>query len=153
GIDLRGLLVGSEGTLGIVTQITVRLVPAAPAVRTMLAIFDTVDAASEAVSAIIRAGGIPVALEMLDQGIIRVVEPRSRAGHPLDAGAVLLIEVEGLAEAVAVEAESVVAACRASGAREVRSAETQAERDRLWEGRKAGIGAIGAAAPAFYLLD
>src|SRR5690606_38058980 len=92
GIDLRGLLVGSEGTLGIVTQATIRLVPAAEAVRTMLAIFDTVDAASAAVSAIIRGGVIPVALEMLDQEIIKIVEPRIQAGYPLDAGAVLLIE-------------------------------------------------------------
>ncbi len=153
GIDLRGLLVGSEGTLGIVTQATIRLVPIAPAVRTMLAIFDTVDDACTAVSAIIRNGVIPVALEMLDQEIIRIVEPRIHAGYPLDAGAVLLIEVEGLADGVAVESAAVIEACRASGARDVRSAETREERDRLWEGRKAGIGAIGAAAPAFYLLD
>ena len=153
GVDLRGLLVGSEGTLGIVTQATLRLMPVAEAVRTMLAIFESVDAACGAVSAIIRGGVIPVALEMLDQEIIRIVEPRIHAGYPLDAGAVLLIEVEGLAEGVAVEAEAVVAACVASGAREVRSADSGPERERLWEGRKAGIGAIGAAAPAFYLLD
>ena len=153
GVDLRGLVVGSEGTLGIVTQATLRLVPTPRAVRTMLAIFDTIDAACEAVSAIIRGGVIPVALEMLDQEIIRAVEPRIHAGFPLDAGAVLLIEIEGLAEAVAVEAEAVIEACRASGAREVRSADTQSERDRLWEGRKSGIGAIGAVTPAFYILD
>ncbi len=153
GIDLRGLFVGSEGTLGIVTQATIRLVPAAPDVRTMLAIFDSVDEASAAVSAIIRNGVIPVALEMLDQEIIKLVEPRIHAGYPLDAGAVLLIEVEGLSEGVAVEADAVIEACRACGAREVRSADTQPARDKLWEGRKVGIGAIGAAAPAFYLLD
>ena len=153
GIDLRGLMVGSEGTLGIVTCATLHLVRAAEAVRTLLAVFDSVEAASEAVSGIIRRGVIPVALEMLDQEIIRIVEPRIHAGYPLDAGAVLLIEVEGLAEGVAEDAAIVDVACREAGAREVRSAEAQAERDALWEGRKAAIGAIGAAAPAFYLLD
>jgi glycolate oxidase len=153
GPDLRGLFVGSEGTLGIATKICVRLMPVAESVRTMLGIFDTVEAASEAVSAIIGRGVIPVALEMLDREIIRIVEPRIHAGYPLDAGAVLLIEVEGLAEGVALEAEAVVEACREQGAREVRVAEEAAERERLWEARKAGIGAIGAASPAFYLLD
>ncbi|MBM3139727.1 MAG: FAD-binding protein [Chloroflexi bacterium] len=153
GPDLRGLFVGSEGTLGIATKICVRLIPKPEAVRTMLAIFESVEAASEAVSAIIRRGVIPVALEMLDREIIRIVEPRIQAGYPLDAGAVLLIEVEGVAEGVAVEGEAVVDACRRHGAREVRVATEQAERERLWEARKAGIGAIGAASPAFYLLD
>ena len=113
----------------------------------MLGIFESIEVASEAVSSIISGGVIPVALEMLDQEIIKIAEPRIHAGYPLDAGAVLLIEVEGLPDGVAVESEGVVEACRASGAREVRSAETQAERDKLWEGRKVGIGAIGAAAP------
>jgi glycolate oxidase len=153
GPDIRGLLVGSEGTLGIVTKVCVRLMPQAEAVRTMLAVFDSVEDASQAVSAIIRLGVIPVALEMLDQEIIRVVEPQIHAGYPLDAGAVLLIEVEGLAEGVAEDTEAVVEACRAHAAREVRIAEEERERERLWEGRKAGIGAIGASSPAFYLLD
>jgi len=153
GIDLRGLLVGSEGTLGIVTEATLRLVRQPPATRTLLAIFESVADASEAVSAVIRRGVIPVAMEMLDQEIIRIVEPRIHGGYPLDAGAVLLIEVEGVADGVAADSAIVEEACRASGARQVRSADEAAERERLWEGRKAAIGAIGGAAPAFYLLD
>ncbi len=127
--------------------------PLAPAVRTLLGIFPSVAAASEAVSATIRRGVIPVAMEMLDQEIIQIVEPRINAGYPLDAGAVLLVEVEGLEEGVELEARAVAEACEQAGATEVRVADTEPERERLWEGRKAGIGAIGAAAPAFYLLD
>ncbi|MSQ30150.1 MAG: FAD-binding protein [Dehalococcoidia bacterium] len=153
GIDLRGLFVGSEGTLGIVTEVTVRLMRAAPAARTLVAVFDSIEAASEAVSAIIRQGIIPVALEMLDREIISLVEPRIHAGYPLDAGAVLLIEVEGLPEGVEADAVAVEAVCRLADAREIRVARTAAERERLWEARKVGIGAIGAAAPAFYILD
>ncbi|MDA1062706.1 MAG: FAD-binding protein [Chloroflexi bacterium] len=153
GPDLRGVLCGSEGTLGIVTQICVALTPLPPAVRTMLAIFESVEHASEAVSAIVGGGVVPVALEMLDQEIIRIVEPQLHVGYPLDAGAVLLIEVEGGVETVAIDAARVVAACEAAGAREVRVAQSEAERERLWEGRKGGIGAIGASSPNFYILD
>ncbi len=153
GVDLRGLFVGSEGTLGIVTQICVRLERTPETVRTTLAIFESIDAASEAVSAIIRRGIIPVALEMLDQEIIRAVEPSLHVGYPLDAGAVLLIEVEGLREAVVADEAAVVAVCQEYGAREVRTAASEAERQRLWEGRKGGIGAIGAISPNFYILD
>ena len=153
GIDLRGLLVGSEGTLGIVTEATLRLVRQPPATRTMLAIFESVRAASEAVSTVIQRGVIPVAMEMLDNEIIRIVEPRIKAGYPLDAGAALLIEVEGVADGVEADSVVVQAAMRDAGAREVRSADDPVERERLWEARKAAIGAIGSAAPAFYLLD
>ena len=153
GIDLRGLFVGSEGTLGIVTSITVRLVRQNEAIRTMLAVFDSVDDASNAVSEVIRRRVVPMAMEMLDQETIRVVEPRVHAGYPLDAGAVLLIEVEGLTEAVAHDSEIVIDACRSQGAREVRTAEEEAEREALWEGRKSAIGALGHTAPALYLLD
>ena len=153
GPDLRGVFCGSEGTLGIVTQICVALTPLPHEVRTMLAIFDSVEVASEAVSAIISSGVVPVALEMLDHEIIQIVESQMHVGYPLDAGAVLLIEVEGLTETVAADAERVVAACEGAGARELRVAESAAERDRLWEGRKGGIGAIGASSPNFYILD
>ena len=153
GPDLRGVFCGSEGTLGIVTKICVSLVALPPAVRTMLAIFESVEAASNAVSAIIGSGVVPVALEMLDQEIIRIIEPQMHIGYPLDAGAVLLIEVEGVAEQVAIDTERVVAACEAAGAREIRTAESEEERARLWEGRKGGIGAIGASSPNFYILD
>ncbi|HJM75741.1 MAG TPA: FAD-linked oxidase C-terminal domain-containing protein [Dehalococcoidia bacterium] len=153
GPDLRGLFVGSEGTLGIVTKICVRLIRTQQAVRTMLAIFETVDDASAAVSEVIRRGVIPVAMEMLDHEIIVAVEQTMHVGYPLDAGAVLLIEVEGIHEAVASDAIEVVAACEVHGAREIRVADTEEEREQLWEGRKAGIGALGAVSPNFYLLD
>ena len=153
GIDVRGLFVGSEGTLGIVTQIVVRLVRIPRAVRTMLAVFDGVERASEAVSEVIRRGVVPVALEMLDREIIEAVQHQKDVGYPPNAGAVLLVEVEGLDEGVAGDAAAVEAALRASGASEIRSAETEEERERLWEGRKSAIGAIGAVSPNFYLLD
>ncbi|MBG92861.1 MAG: FAD-binding oxidoreductase [Chloroflexi bacterium] len=153
GMDLRGVFVGSEGTLGIVTAICVSLIPVNETVRTMLAIFDSIDAASSAVSAVIRSGVIPMAMEMMDQETIKVVEPRVRAGYPIDAGAVLLIEVEGLSEVVEHNSAVVVKACNELGAREVRIAESSLERESLWEGRKSAIGALGQTAPAIYLLD
>ena len=153
GPDLRGVFCGSEGTLGIVTQICVALTPLPSEVRTMLGIFDSVEEASEAVSSIISEGVVPVAVEMLDHEIIQIIEPQMHVGYPLDAGAVLLIEVEGSPETVAADAARVVAACEGANAREVRVAESEAERERLWEGRKGGIGAIGASSPNFYILD
>ena len=151
GPDLRGVFCGSEGTLGIVTKICVALVSLPPDVRTLLAIFDSVEAASGAVTAVIRGGVLPVAMEMLDQAIIQIIEPQMHVGYPLDAGAVLLIEVEGVPESVAADVERVQEAC--AGAREVRVAASEEERERLWEGRKGGIGAIGASSPNFYILD
>ena len=151
GPDLRGVFCGSEGTLGIVTKICVTLVSLPPDVRTLLAIFDSIEAASGAVSAVIRDGVLPVAMEMLDQAIIQIIEPQMHVGYPLDAGAVLLIEVEGVPESVAADVERVQEAC--AGAREVRVAASEEERERLWEGRKGGIGAIGASSPNFYILD
>jgi glycolate oxidase len=153
GYDLRGAFVGSEGTLGIVTKIVVRLLRKPEATRTLLAIFDEVDQASEAVSAIIGRGILPTALEMMDREIIRAVEPALHVGYPMDAGAVLLIEVDGLREAVAEQAVAVREVCLGVGAREVREAEEAAERERLWAGRKGAISAIGRIAPNYYVLD
>ena len=153
GYDLRGVFVGSEGTLGIVTKIVVRLLRVPESTRTLLAIFDEVDQASESVSAIISRGIVPSALEMMDREIIRAVEPALHVGYPLDAGAVLLIEVDGLREAVAEQAAAVRDLCLAQGAREVREAEDAADRARLWAGRKGSISALGRLAPNYYVLD
>ena len=153
GYDLRGIFVGSEGTLGIATKIIVRLLPNPEATRTLLAIFDEVDDASEAVSAIIGRGIIPSALEMMDREIIRAVEPALHVGYPMDAGAVLLIEVDGLRETVTEQAAAVGEVCLEQGAREVREAEEAAERERLWAGRKGAISALGRLAPNYYVLD
>jgi glycolate oxidase len=153
GLDLTGLLVGGEGTLGIVTRIWVRLLRRREAVATLLAIFRDLDQASEAVTEIIARGVGPVALEMLDRYTIQVVEPFVHAGYPLDAEAVLLIEVEGLADVLPPAAALVEAVCRARGAVEVRAARTDEERQALWLGRKAAFGALGRVAVNYYLHD
>jgi glycolate oxidase len=153
GYDLTGAFVGSEGTLAIATKIVVRLMRLPESTRTLLAIFDTVDDASNAVSSIIAAGIVPSALEMMDRNIIAAVEPVIHAGYPLDAEAVLLIEVDGLEESTAEDAAAVDAICRASGAREVRLAVAVADRDRLWAGRKTSISALGRLYPNYYVLD
>jgi glycolate oxidase len=153
GYDLTGAVIGSEGTLAIVTKIMVRLLRLPEAVRTLLAIFDQMDQASNAVSAIIGQGFVPAALEMMDREIIQAVEPSLHVGYPMDAEAVLLIEVEGLREAVAEEGEAIEEICRTQGAREVRVAEDGPERERLWAGRKGAIGALGRLTPNYYVLD
>lgn len=153
GYDLPGLFVGSEGTLGIATRICVRLLPKEEGVLTLLAIFDTVAQASETVSAIIADGLVPAALEMIDHPTIQAVEPAFHVGIPLDAGAALLIEVDGLREFVREAATIARAICLEHGARDVRQAEDEAERERLWAARKLAIGALGRLAPNYYLLD
>ncbi len=153
GYDLAGAFVGSEGTLGIATKIVVRLTRLPESTRTLLAIFDTVDDASNAVSAIIAAGIVPAALEMMDRNIIAAVEPVLHCGYPLDAEAVLLIEVDGLEEATVEQAGAVHEICAVNRAREVRVAAAQAERDLLWAGRKASISALGRLYPNYYVLD
>ncbi|MEX2246504.1 MAG: FAD-linked oxidase C-terminal domain-containing protein [Dehalococcoidia bacterium] len=153
GYDLTGAFVGSEGTLAICTKVAVRLMRMPESTRTLLAIFDSVDAASNAVSAIIAAGMVPSALEMMDRNIIAAVEPVIHAGYPLDAEAVLLIEVDGLDEATLEDAEEVQRICATQHAREVRVAVEQADRDRLWAGRKTSISALGRLYPNYYVLD
>jgi glycolate oxidase len=153
GYDLTGLVVGSEGTLAIVTKICVRLLRRPEAVRTFLAIFDTIEAATSAVAAVIASGTVPGALEMLDRNTIRAVEPVLHCGYPLDAEAVLLVEVDGLQEFVDESVARVGAILREAGAREVRSATDPAERERLWSGRKQAFGAFGSLAPNYYILD
>ena len=145
GPDLVGLFVGSEGNFGVATRITVRLTPLPTAVRTLLADFSSLRAAGEAVSAVIASGIVPAAMEMMDQSCVRAVEDSVyAAGYPRDAAAVLLVELDGHAEtAVAAETASVEALLVQSGARSVRSAATERERERLWQGRKKAFGAMG----------
>lgn len=153
GFDLVGLFVGSEGTFGICTKIWVRLTRDPAAYRTMLGIFETVDAATQTISNIIGAGIVPAALEMMDQGIVEAVEAAFHFGFPLDAGAVLLIEVDGLEVAVDEEARTIIDICHSSGAREVRQANTPKERLLLWKCRKQAFGAIGRLSPSYCTQD
>ncbi|HLI64199.1 MAG TPA: FAD-linked oxidase C-terminal domain-containing protein [Terriglobales bacterium] len=153
GYDLTGFFVGSEGTLGITTAITVKLLRKPEQVATLLAIFDSVDDAARTVSAITAAGITPAALEMLDGWTLRTIEAFCHAGYPLDAGAVLLIELEGLREAVEEEAAAVHEACLGQKAREVRRAKNEEERALLWKGRKQAFGALGRVSPSYYTQD
>ena len=153
GYDLRGVFIGSEGTFGIATKIMVRLLPLPEAVKTFLGIFPDIDSACSAVSAVIGHGILPAALEMIDALSIRAVQQVTDAGYPEDAGAVLLIELEGLWEEVDEVSREVESALWETGAAEVRIAEDAAERERLWLGRKTAFGAFGAIAPNYYLVD
>jgi glycolate oxidase len=153
GYDLCGLLVGSEGTLALITEITVKLSREAEAVKTLLAIFDTVDDASQTVAEITARGITPAACEMLDGWTLRVVEDYINAGFPRDSAAVLLLEVEGLREAVEIQAAAIEEVCSENHAREVRVARNDSERDLLWKGRKNAFGALGRIAPSNYVLD
>ncbi|MBI4242175.1 MAG: FAD-binding protein, partial [Candidatus Rokubacteria bacterium] len=153
GYDLVGLFVGSEGTFGIATKIVVRILKKPQAVKTILAIFSEVNQASEAVSAIVARGLVPAALEMIDQVTIQAVEDAFGCGYPRDAAAALLIELDGLAMGIEVQAERVMAACRECGAREVRLARDESERQLLWKGRKSAFGAYGRISPAYMVMD
>src|SRR5439155_11295793 len=153
GYDLRGAFVGSEGCMGIASRIAVRLTPDPPAVRTLLLDFLSVEDAAATVSAIIAAGIVPAALEMMDARITQAVEDFVHAGFPRDADAVLLVEVDGLAAGVEAAAAQVAEIGTAHGARTVRVAVDDAERALLWKGRKSAFGAIARIAPNYYLHD
>jgi FAD/FMN-containing dehydrogenase len=155
GPDLVGLFVGSEGMFGIATRITVRLIPAPRAVRTLLADFLALRTAGEAVSAIIADGIVPAALEMMDRNCVGVVEASAyAAGYPTDAAAVLLVELDGEHEgAVSEECDRVIRILRDRGARDVRVARDAAERARLWQGRKKAFGALGRISPDLVVQD
>jgi glycolate oxidase len=153
GLDLRGVFVGSEGTLGIATRIAVRLMPDPPAVATLLLDFDSVDDAAETVSGIIAGGLLPAALEMMDRRITQAAEEFVHAGYPTDAAAVLLVELDGLPAGVEAGVEQVRVVGVAHGARTVRVAADDAERALLWKGRKSAFGAVARLAPNYYLHD
>jgi glycolate oxidase len=153
GYDLTGACVGAEGTFGLVTAVTVRLRHQPEAVKTALALFDSLDAAAEAVSAIIAAGIVPAALEMLDDVMIGAINAGIAPIYPAGARAVLLIELDGPRGEVEAQAGQAAELCRARGALEVRVARDEAERALLWKGRKEAAGAVGRLAPTYLLQD
>jgi glycolate dehydrogenase FAD-linked subunit len=154
GYDLVGTFVGSEGCFGVALDATVRLTRNPEAIRTLLADFNSIDEAAQAVSAIVATGIVPAALEMMDQATIVAVEASIyAAGYPVDAAAVLLIELDGLAVGIEPDVSRIDAICRAHGARSVRIARDDAERARLWQGRKKAFGAMGRIAPHLIVQD
>jgi len=153
GFDLLGAFVGSEGTFGICTKAALRILRKAEAVKTMLAIYDSIDDAAKTVSAIVAAGMVPATLEMMDQLAIQAVEDSEDLGFPRDASAILLIELDGLLDGLEDMAAEVHAMCERNNAREVRVASCEAERDALWKGRKGAVAAVARLAPSFLLID
>jgi glycolate oxidase len=153
GYDLLALMIGSEGMLGIVTEVTVKLVPRPELARVVMASFDEVAKAGEAVAAIIAAGIIPAGLEMMDKAATAAVEPYVKAGYDLAAAAILLCESDGTPEEVGEEIARVTEVLSAAGARELRVSQTEAERLRFWAGRKAAFPAVGRITPDYYCMD
>lgn len=153
GLDLVGALVGSEGTLAIVTKVWVRLTRNPQGYRTMLGIFESCEDATNAISEIIGAGIVPAALEMMDHGILQAVEAAFQFGFPLDAEAILLIEVDGLEAGLDEQRERIVEICKRCGAREVRQADSPEKRQKLWKCRKQAFGAIGRLSPSYCTQD
>jgi glycolate oxidase len=153
GYDLRGVVIGAEGMLGVITRVLVRLIKAPQACRTVLCVFESADDASRTVSDIIAAGIIPVALEMMDQPITRAIEEGYHVGLPMDAGAILIVELDGHEAGLDRQLERVMEICRKNRARELRPARTEQERADLWKCRKRAFGAIGRISPCFVTQD
>lgn len=153
GLDLTGVMVGSEGTFGVATKVWVRITRNPEAYRTLLGVFETVDDATNTISDLIGAGIVPGALEMLDSLILQAIEAAFHFGFPLDAGAVLIMEVDGLEAGLDNDAEKLIAIAKKNHAREVRRANTEAERLLLWKSRKQAFGAVGRLAPSYCTQD
>ena len=153
GLDLCGVLVGSEGTMCAITKVKVRLLRTPPSVATLLAAFPSIETASQAVSAVISAGIVPAALEMMDRVTVGAVEAHYHAGYPTDAGAVLLAEVDGIPESTRELMAAVREVLAKNQGYAMREAQSPAERDLLWQGRKGAIGALGRIKPNYYLHD
>ena len=153
GYDLRGVLIGSEGTLAVVTEVVVRVLPSPEAVTTLLAVYDNHADAARSVSAVVAAGMVPATLEMMDATVIKAIEESKPCGYPRDAAAVLIIEVDGPAVGLQQQADEIRRICLARGCREVRKASDASERDRLWAGRRGAFGAIARLAPSFLVAD
>ncbi|MBU2055316.1 MAG: FAD-binding protein [Proteobacteria bacterium] len=153
GYDLPGILGASEGTLGIVTKATLRIMPKAEAVKTMLCIFNSIEDGGNTVTAIIGEGIIPATLEMMDSFVIKAVEEAYHIGFPIDAAAILIIELDGLKDGMDRLTERILAICRQNNVREIRVAKDQAERDKIWVGRKGAFGAVGRLRPNYLVND
>lgn len=153
GLDLRGVVVGSEGTLGVVTKVLVKLTENPPSVRTLLCAFDSITAAAATVSATISAGIVPAALEMMDQAMLVAVENFTKGGLPVDAAAVLIAEVVGIDAGVVADAATIERIANECGATSVRVAADEAERTLLWKARKNAFGAVAQSASDYYLHD
>ena len=153
GYDLTGLFVGSEGTLGVATSATLKVLRSTESVRTLLAVFGEIGDAGRAVAAIVAAGLIPATLEFVDKGLLGAIQASGDYGFPTDAACILLIEVDGLTDELDRQAEEIAAICRREGASETRLAKTAAERNALWAGRRSAFGSIARISPAYVTMD
>lgn len=153
GFDLRGLMIGSEGAFAIITELTLRTLPKAESVITMLAVYDSIHAAAQSVSDIISAGIVPSTLEMMDAVVIEAVEANAPCGYPKDAAAVLIIEVEGMQVGLNEQADRIEAICMNTRCRTIKTAENEMDRERLWQGRRGAFGAMARLAPNYLVND